>query len=107
MRKKFCLFFLCLMLFVAVAPMAAFATASSSGFKFETTLTTLSDSLKGPVARSIALIGIVVGACGAIWGAEFGQTARMLFGIILVIGILCFADSILTMMGVTSGAMLF
>lgn len=105
MRKKFCLFLLCLMLLVTVAPMTAFAT--SGGFKFEGTLSKLSDSLSGPVARSIALIGIVVGACGAIWGAEFGQTARMLFGIILVIGILCFADSILSMMGVEKGAMLF
>jgi len=85
--------------------MAAFAT--SGGFKFESTLTKLSDSLTGPVARSIALIGIVVGACGAIWGAEFGQTARMLFGIIMVIGVLCFASAILTSMGVTEGTMLF
>lgn len=105
MRKKFCLFFLCLMLFVSIAPMAAFATAG--GFKFESTLDKLADSLSGPVARAIALIGIVVGACGAIWGAEFGQTARTLFGLILVIGILCFASNLLTTMGVEKGAMLF
>ena len=105
MRKKFYLFLLCLIFLVTIAPMAAFAT--SGGFKFESTLTKLSDSLTGPVARSIALIGIVVGACGAIWGAEFGQTARMLFGIIMVIGVLCFASAILTSMGVTEGTMLF
>lgn len=106
MRKKIFLFLLCLTLLVTIAPMAAFA-GSSQGFEFESALEKLAGSLSGPVAKSIALIGIVVGAVGAIWGAEFGQTARMLFGVILIIGILCFAAPLLeNVMGVKGAIIL-
>lgn len=105
MGKKISIFFLCLVIFCTLAPVAALAS-SSGGFEFETPLQTLADSLSGPVARSVALIGIVVGAVGAIWGAEFGQTARMLCGVILIIGILCFASPILTRITGSSGAMI-
>lgn len=106
MRKKFCLFLLCLMCFVTLAPVAALAAGTSGGFEFETGLQKLADSLTGPVAKSVALIGIIVGAVGAIWGAEFGQTARMLFGVILIIGILCFASPLLTTVMGVKGAMI-
>lgn len=105
MGKKISIFLLCLIIFCTIAPVAALAS-STAGFDFEKPLETLAQSLSGPVARSIALIGIVVGAVGAIWGAEFGQTARMLCGVILIIGILCFASPILTKIAGTSGAMI-
>lgn len=100
-KNNWAIFILIALVVVICSPLATFAS-SSQGFEFETGLEKLANSLTGPVARSVALIGIVVGAVGAIWGAEFGHTARMLFGVILIIGILCFAGPILTnVMGVT------
>ncbi|WP_017161327.1 TrbC/VirB2 family protein [Xanthomonas phaseoli] len=75
------------------------ALASSSGgggLEWESPLQKFVNSIKGPVAFGISLLGIVV--CGAmlIWGGEINEFVRRFIMVILVISLLVFAASILS-----------
>jgi type IV secretory pathway VirB2 component (pilin) len=72
------------------------ASTSGGGLEWESPLQKFGDSIKGPVAFVISLMGIVV--CGAmlIWGGEINEFVRRFVMVILVISLLVFASSILT-----------
>ncbi len=81
---------------LALFPDAAQASTSGGGLEWESPLQKFGDSIKGPVAFVISLMGIVV--CGAmlIWGGEINEFVRRFVMVILVISLLVFASSILT-----------
>jgi len=75
----------------------AYATAAGGpGLPWESPLTTLTDSIKGPVAFAISLLGIVV--CGAllIWGGEISEFVRRGVMLVLVIALLVLATNVLS-----------
>ena len=75
------------------------AHASSSGgggLEWETPLQKFGDSIKGPVAFVISLLGIVVTGAMLIWGGEINEFVRRFVMVILVISLLVFAASILS-----------
>jgi type IV secretory pathway VirB2 component (pilin) len=97
LRRLPCL--LILLLFAAMFvlfPDQAYASTSGAGLEWESPLQKFGDSIKGPVAFVISLLGIVV--CGAmlIWGGEINEFVRRFVMVILVISLLVFATSILT-----------
>ncbi|MVD51961.1 conjugal transfer protein TrbC, partial [Proteus mirabilis] len=59
-------------------------------------LTKLKQSISGPVAFVIALLGII--ACGAtlIWGGEVSEFTRRIIYVVLVVCIIVFANTLLT-----------
>lgn len=81
---------------LALFPEAAQASTSGGGLEWESPLQKFGDSIKGPVAFVISLMGIVV--CGAmlIWGGEINEFVRRFVMVILVISLLVFASSILS-----------
>jgi type IV secretion system protein VirB2 len=76
--------------------LAQAATSGGGGMEWEAPLTKFADSIKGPVAFVISLLGIVV--CGAvlIWGGEINEFVRRFIMLIMVISILVFASNILS-----------
>ena len=72
------------------------AGGGGGGLPWEAPLQTFVNSLTGPVAFAISLLGIVV--CGAmlIWGGEINEFARRFVMLVLVVALLVFATNILT-----------
>jgi len=90
--------FALVVLFGAIEPAhAADATeGGGAGLPWEGPLTKLKQSISGPVAFVIALLGII--ACGAtlIWGGEISEFTRRIIYVIIVVCIIVFANSLLT-----------
>ncbi|MFZ1109515.1 MAG: TrbC/VirB2 family protein [Rhodomicrobium sp.] len=97
----------CIIALFALAAEPALATTSTStgGLPWETPLNTIRDSLKGPVALAISLIGIVVTGAMLIFGGEINEFARRVIMMVLVVALLVQANTILTTL-FTSGAVL-
>lgn len=96
--KKFQILTLFLLTGAVMLFSTAFASESSSGtLPYESWLQTLQQSLTGPVAFSVAMIGIVT--CGAtliLSGGEIGRFMQSLIFIVLVMTLLIGANSLMT-----------
>jgi type IV secretion system protein VirB2 len=108
-RAKTFLPWLFILSFIAITlmwSMPAHASTSGSGLPWETPLNTFKDSITGPVAFIISILGII--GCGAalIWGGEIGDFVRKMIMVILAISILVFASKILTVLFSASGAVI-
>lgn len=67
-----------------------------AGLPWEGPLEKLKQSISGPVAFVIALLGII--ACGAtlIWGGEVSEFTRRIIYVVLVVCLIVFANTLLT-----------
>ena len=78
-------------------PDQALATSTSSGgLPWESPLQTVSNSLTGPVAYAVSLIGVVITGAMLIFGGEINEFARRIIMLVLVIALLVSATSILS-----------
>jgi type IV secretion system protein VirB2 len=77
---------------VAIVPEAAFA---QTALPWETPLETLTNSIKGPVAYFISLLGIVVAGAMLIFGGEINEFVRRLIMLVLVISLIIFSSNVL------------
>ena len=81
----------------ALAPdIAAAATGGGGGLPWETPLQTIRDSIAGPVAYAVSLMGIVVAGATLVWGGEINEFVRRMIMLILVISLIIFASNILS-----------
>ena len=94
-----------LLALAAEPALATTSTGASGGLPWESPLNTIRDSLKGPVALAISLIGIVVTGAMLIFGGEINEFARRVIMLVLVVALLVQANSLLTNL-FTSGAVL-
>ena len=101
MRNFFFLLFLSLL-----ATEIAFAANGGGGLPWESPLSSIKDSLTGPVAGYIALIAIMV--CGAllIFGGDFSGFAKNLINVVIACAVILGASSIITNLFGTSGAVI-
>jgi type IV secretory pathway VirB2 component (pilin) len=93
------------LLFACLAPEAAASTGGDS-LPWETPLQTIADSISGPVAYAISLIGIVVAGAMLVWGGEINEFARRMIMLVLVISLIVFATQVLSTLFNVSGAVL-
>ena len=85
------------MFLILVSPEIALAASSSGGsLPWETPLQTLRDSITGPVAYAVSLMGIVVAGAMLVWGGEINEFVRRMIMLILVISLIIFASNILS-----------
>ncbi|WP_082066503.1 TrbC/VirB2 family protein [Pseudomonas oryzihabitans] len=88
--------FLVLLLGAEPAHAANATEGGGASLPWEDPIKKLSQSISGPVAFGIALLGII--ACGAtlIWGGEISEFTRRIIYVVLVICLIVFAKNILT-----------
>lgn len=79
-----------------VSPDAAHAATAGGNLPWDTPLQTLSQDIKGPVALTIALLGIVATGAALLFGGEINEFIRRIIMLVLVVSLLAFAANILT-----------
>ncbi len=97
-RQALVLTGLVLLMLLAMPHLAHASTADTStgALPWETPLSNFRQSISGPVAFAISLIGIII--CGAtlIWGGEIGEFARRGIMLVLVVALIVLANNVLT-----------
>ena len=84
-------------IFLLLAPGLAFASVGGGGgLPYETWLVNLRNSVTGPVAFTLSIIGIVVAGGILIFGGELNAFFRTLIFIVLVMALLIGAQNIMT-----------
>ena len=88
--------FACLAIFIFAFAQEVFASAADGGgLPYETWLGKLRSSVSGPVAFSLALIGIVVAGGILIFGGDLNGFFRTLIFLVLVMALIVGANSIM------------
>jgi type IV secretory pathway VirB2 component (pilin) len=83
----------------ALVPVAAFASSSGgSGLPWESPLQMLEDSIKGPVAYGISLLGIVGSGGMLVFGGEISEFTRRIMYLVMVVGLIAGASSLMSTM---------
>src|ERR1700676_2970839 len=90
---------------LVLAPLTAHASTGGGGLPWEAPLTTLSNSITGPVAYGTSIIGIV-GAGGILIfaGGQINEFLRAVLYIVLVIAFVIAAKNTMTAFGWGAGA---
>ena len=94
-----------LLVVALLLPVAAHAATGGGGLPWETPLQTLSNSISGPVAYGVSLIGLVV--CGGVlimMGGELNHFARTVIQAVLVISFIVAGKNTMSTFGWGAGA---
>lgn len=87
-------------------PSLADASTGGGSLPWETPLEAIRDSVTGPVAYAISLMGIVVAGAMLVWGGEIGDFVRRIIMLTLAISLIVFAANILATLFNVSGAVI-
>lgn len=79
-----------------LSTLQAYAAAAGGGLPWEKPMQTIAQSLTGPVAYAIGLIGIAIAGGTMLWGGELTEFGRRASMIGLVISVLVFAAPLLS-----------
>jgi type IV secretory pathway VirB2 component (pilin) len=90
---------------VLLAPDAAWAAVNGPNRRmpWDSPLEQLTESIKGPVAYAVSLMGIVVAGASLVFGGEINEFVRRVIMLVLVVSLIMFASNILTSL-FTAGA---
>lgn len=86
---------LALLLFMLLSPDAAHAAGTNGGLPYESWLQNLRDSVTGPVAFALALIGVVIAGGVLIFGGELNAFARTIIFLVLVMALIIGANNLI------------
>src|SRR5215475_6308927 len=93
------------LMFALLLPVAAHAATGGGGLPWETPLQTLGNSISGPVAYGLSLIGLVVsGGVLIFMGGELNHFARIVVQCVLVISFIIAGKNTLSTFGWGAGA---
>lgn len=67
-----------------------------NGLPWEAPMKKLRDSISGPIAFGIALLGIIATGATLIWGGEISEFTRRIIYVVLVVCVIVFANTMLT-----------
>ena len=96
MKNKKLLINLSLLLLAILLPFDVFATGTTGGLPYESWMTSLQNSVTGPVAFALSIIGIVVAGGVLIFGGDLNGFFRTLIFIVLVMALLVGANNIMS-----------
>lgn len=99
-------FLLALFAFVVLLLSDPANAGSAAGLPWEGPLDKLKNSITGPVALAVSLIGIVVAGGMLIFGGELGEFARRIIMVVLVLSLLVAANNLLTTFYGAAGAVI-
>jgi type IV secretory pathway VirB2 component (pilin) len=77
-------------------PGAAWAAQANTGMPWEQPLERLMNSVKGPIAYAVSLMGIVVAGATLVFGGEINEFVRRFIMLILVVSLISLAGNVLT-----------
>ena len=97
---------LLVMVAMFVMPFAAMAAGGEASLPFEGPLTALKESLTGPVALAISVIGVVAAGAMLIFGGDMNGFMRSLVFLVLVIALIVGASSMLDTLFPDAGAVI-
>jgi type IV secretion system protein VirB2 len=89
-------FQLLFMVWIIIPELAEASVGTGGGLPYETWLTSLQNSVTGPVAFSLSIIGIVVAGGVLIFGGDLNGFFRTLIFIVLVMALLVGAQNIMS-----------
>jgi type IV secretion system protein TrbC len=98
-QKTNCIFFLLIgvIVLLALLPHAAFASSTGgSGLPWESPLQKLQESITGPVAFVLSLLGIVVAGSALIFGGEISGFVKTMIFVVLVVAIIIGAQNMMS-----------
>lgn len=105
---------LLILLGLCVAPFAMASSSNGGNLPYETWLTNLRNSMTGPVAFTLSLLGIIVAGGVLIFGGELNAFVRTLIFVVLVMGFLVGAQNMMSsffgqgaLIGAFNGVMTF
>lgn len=87
--------FIAAFVFVLTPDLAHAAAGTGGGLPYESWLTKVKDSVTGPVAFAVSLIGIVVSGAVLIFGGEMNAFFRTLVFIVLVMALIVGANNLM------------
>ena len=83
--------------FLATTPLAAFASEGTGGtLPYESWLTNLRNSVTGPVAFAVSIVGIVVAGSVLIFGGDLNGFFRTLIFLVLVMALIVGAQNMMS-----------
>ena len=87
---------ICLVVVLIMLPSLALAkTSGGTALPWESPLTTISTSLKGPVAYTISLLGVVAAGATLVFGGEINDFVRRIIMLVLVVSLLVFSTTVM------------
>jgi type IV secretion system protein VirB2 len=98
--------------FLTVAGMAmvsnalAYASTSTTGLPWETPLQTVQQSLTGPVAAGISVVGIAAGGMALVFGGELSEFAKRACYAVIATGAIVGAGSLMSTLFSSSSAVI-
>ena len=85
-----------IILFLVLGVCLTYAS-TTTGLPGESPLETIKQSITGPVAFGISLLGIVAAGAGLIWGGELSGFIKTMIYIVLVIAVIISGTNIMNM----------
>ncbi|MCU1533300.1 MAG: conjugal transfer protein TrbC [Arthrobacter sp.] len=96
-RARFCMAALLLLALMLLWPQHAFASEGGGGqLPYESWLTNLRNSVTGPVAFTLSIVGIVIAGGVLIFGGDLNGFFRTLFFLVLVMALLIGAQNMMS-----------
>ncbi len=83
------------LLVLLLPSLAHAASTGGTGLQWETPLQKIRDSVTGPVAYAISLLGIVVTGAVLVFGGEINEFVRRIIMLVMVVSLMVFAADIL------------
>lgn len=93
-----------LLALLLLLPGTAHAAGAGGGLPYETWLQSLRDSITGPVAFALGMIGVVIAGGVLVFGGELNAFARTLIFLVLVMALIIGASNIMSTFFSSAGA---
>jgi len=87
------------LLFVLLPEVAHATTGTAGGLPYESSLTNLRNSMTGPVAFTLSLIGVIASGAALIFGGDLNGFFRSMIFLVLVVALIIGANSMISFFG--------
>jgi type IV secretion system protein VirB2 len=91
---------------VLVSSAVSYASSTSTGLPWETPLQTVKQSLTGPVAAGISVVGIAAGGMALVFGGELSEFAKRACYAVIAAGAIVGAGTLMSTLFSTSSAVI-
>ena len=89
-----------------VSSAVSYASSTSTGLPWETPLQTVKQSLTGPVAAGISVVGIAAGGMALVFGGESSEFAKRSCYAVIATGVIVGAGTIMSTLFASSSAVI-